>query len=321
MLGDDPTTMFMTYHYNNRGDSFAVNRGRQVQQRRLRSDRLLDAVRADGLGLAARIRISWYINGTECARFANASQIENGPMQLILHMMVDNDWQRKWNVGLTDPTLTRQLEVDYLRVYQQGGLTAARLEPAAVASCRRHRGATHHPAIMKPPAFTSVRERNAALVCEHNKLCAAKRFAEWSELFQPVCEFTAAYQLPVPATVVGRENLFGFLSGPRRFALLLAAAVGELRVTPVALFQTVDPDVVINQHRLSVELLTGRKRRRSVRDRVHQRHPDPGRPGSPRSWSTTAASNTPPSSPTSALSSARSRANPGHRRSTDPDSP
>ena len=106
------------------------------------------------------------------------------------------------------------------------------------------------------PAFTSVRERNAALVCAHNKLCAAKRFAEWSELFQPVCEFTAAYQVPpVRATVVGRENLFGFLSGPRRFALRLAAAVGELRVTPVALFQTDDPDVVINQHRLSVDLL------------------------------------------------------------------
>jgi hypothetical protein len=40
-------------------------------------------------------------------------------MQLILHMMVDNDWQRRWNVGLTDPTLVRQLEVDYIRVYQQ----------------------------------------------------------------------------------------------------------------------------------------------------------------------------------------------------------
>jgi hypothetical protein len=40
-------------------------------------------------------------------------------MQFILHMMVSNDWQRQWNVGLQDPTLVRQLEVDYVRVYQQ----------------------------------------------------------------------------------------------------------------------------------------------------------------------------------------------------------
>ena len=117
MLGDDPTTMFMTYHYNNRGDSFAVNRGKFNNGACAVTDYSTQFVR---MGLDWQPdHISWYINGTECARFANASQIENGPMQLILHMMVDNDWQRKWNVGLADPTLTRQLEVDYLRVYQQ----------------------------------------------------------------------------------------------------------------------------------------------------------------------------------------------------------
>ena len=40
-------------------------------------------------------------------------------MQIILDVMVDNTWQRAWNVGLLDPTLTRQLEVDYFRVFQQ----------------------------------------------------------------------------------------------------------------------------------------------------------------------------------------------------------
>ena len=63
--------------------------------------------------------IAWYIDGVKCAQFTDAAHIENGPMQIILHMMVDNDWQRQWNVGLTNPTLSRQLEVDYLRVYQQ----------------------------------------------------------------------------------------------------------------------------------------------------------------------------------------------------------
>jgi hypothetical protein len=38
---------------------------------------------------------------------------------LILHMMVDNNWERSWNSVLTSQTLVRQLEVDYIRVYQQ----------------------------------------------------------------------------------------------------------------------------------------------------------------------------------------------------------
>ncbi len=40
-------------------------------------------------------------------------------MQIILDVMVDNTWQRAWKVGLLDSTLTRQLEVDYIRVFQQ----------------------------------------------------------------------------------------------------------------------------------------------------------------------------------------------------------
>ena len=40
-------------------------------------------------------------------------------MQVILHMMVDNQWERDWNSVLSSQTLTRQLEVDYLRIYQQ----------------------------------------------------------------------------------------------------------------------------------------------------------------------------------------------------------
>ncbi len=34
-------------------------------------------------------------------------------------IMVDNSWQRSWNKGLLDSTLTRQLDVDYIRVFQQ----------------------------------------------------------------------------------------------------------------------------------------------------------------------------------------------------------
>lgn len=34
-------------------------------------------------------------------------------------LMVDHDWQQRWGVTLQDTTLVRQIEVDYLRVYQQ----------------------------------------------------------------------------------------------------------------------------------------------------------------------------------------------------------
>jgi beta-glucanase (GH16 family) len=117
MLGDDPTTMFMTYHYNNRSESYHVNAGKFKNGACATKDYSKQFVR---MGLDWQPdHIAWYIDGVKCAEFKNAAQIENGPMQLLIHMMVDNDWQRRWNVGLADPTLTRQLEVDYIRVYQQ----------------------------------------------------------------------------------------------------------------------------------------------------------------------------------------------------------
>jgi beta-glucanase (GH16 family) len=117
LLGDDPTTMFMTYSYNDRSQSYNVNTGKYNNGACAAKDYSKGFVRM-GLDWEPD-HIAWYIDGKKCAQFSNASAIENGPMQIILHMMVDNNWQRRWNVGLTDPTLTRQLEVDYLRVYQQ----------------------------------------------------------------------------------------------------------------------------------------------------------------------------------------------------------
>lgn len=117
MLGDDPTTMFMTYHYNNRSSSYPVNSGKFHNGACATKDYSKSFVR---MGLDWQPdHIAWYIDGRKCGQFTNSAQISNVPMQLILHMMVDNTWQRSWNVGLKDPTLTRQLEVDYIRVYQQ----------------------------------------------------------------------------------------------------------------------------------------------------------------------------------------------------------
>jgi hypothetical protein len=117
LLGDDPTTMFMTYHYDDRESSFHVNQGRFNNGACPVKNYAKGFVRM-GLDWQPN-RIAWYIDGVRCAQFTRAADIENGPMQLILHMMVDNDWQREWSVGLADPTLVRQLEVDYIRVYQR----------------------------------------------------------------------------------------------------------------------------------------------------------------------------------------------------------
>ena len=40
-------------------------------------------------------------------------------MQLILHMMVDNSWERSWGQTLDSLATTSALEVDYIRIYQQ----------------------------------------------------------------------------------------------------------------------------------------------------------------------------------------------------------
>jgi hypothetical protein len=117
-LGDDPTTMYMTYNYNGRTQSYTPNTGKGNNGACAVKNYSTEFVRM-GVDWEPD-HVAWYIDGHKCGQFTgNSSQIESGPMQLILNMMVDNSWQRRWNVGLQDPTLTRQLEVDYIRVYQQ----------------------------------------------------------------------------------------------------------------------------------------------------------------------------------------------------------
>ncbi len=120
VLGNDPKSMFMHYHYGTdrttsyspNNDSLLYNGACAVKDYSQNFVRMGVDWQPD--------HIAWYIDGVKCGQFSNASQIESGPMQLILHMMVDNNWQRSWGVGLkeSDANLTRQLEVDYIRVYQ-----------------------------------------------------------------------------------------------------------------------------------------------------------------------------------------------------------
>ena len=117
-LGHDSATMFMTYHYNDRSTSYAVNSGVGNNGACPAVD-YTTAFHRFGVDWQTD-HVAWYIDGVKCGQFdGNASTIESGPMQIILDVMVDNSWQRSWNKGLLDSTLVRQLEVDYIRVFRQ----------------------------------------------------------------------------------------------------------------------------------------------------------------------------------------------------------
>jgi beta-glucanase (GH16 family) len=109
----------MSYHYDNRDQQYEVNAASDEQDNGAcpARDYSRDWTRF-GLDWQPD-HIAWYINGVKCGEFSDAARIENGPMQLILHMMIDNNWERDAGSVLTDQAIVDQLEVDYIRVYQQ----------------------------------------------------------------------------------------------------------------------------------------------------------------------------------------------------------
>lgn len=118
ILGGEPESIFMTYHYNGRSSSHNVNNGRKNNGACQAKNYSTDWVRF-GLDWQPTY-IAWYIDGVKCGQFnGNTSTIENGPMQLILHMMVDNNWERDWGLTLPNLTTSATLEVDYIRIFQQ----------------------------------------------------------------------------------------------------------------------------------------------------------------------------------------------------------
>jgi ketosteroid isomerase-like protein len=100
-------------------------------------------------------------------------------------------------------------------------------------------------------AVIDTRKRTADRISEYNALFAPKRLQEWSLLFQPHCRFEVAYPLPpMPAVLEGRDQLLGAIGG-------LADAVGEVRIDNEKLHHTLNPEIVISEHRLRVQLLNG----------------------------------------------------------------
>jgi beta-glucanase (GH16 family) len=116
-LGGKPKVIYQTYHYNNRASSFKVN---NVSEETNGSCPVVD-YSADfhtyGVDWQPD-QLAFFIDGIECGRFTDASQIEREPMQIILSLGVDNQWQRTVNLVLPSQTVTDHVEVDYLKVWQ-----------------------------------------------------------------------------------------------------------------------------------------------------------------------------------------------------------
>jgi hypothetical protein len=122
ILGGHPRDIYMTYSYNDRTQSYAVNNFADNGELKDNGACPMRDYSSDWTRFGVDWEpdhIAWYINGVKCGEFTDAAQIENGPMQLILHMMIDNDWERDAHSVLANQTLVSQLEVDYIRVYQQ----------------------------------------------------------------------------------------------------------------------------------------------------------------------------------------------------------
>jgi beta-glucanase (GH16 family) len=118
-LGGKPDVIYQSYHYDDRNSHYKVN---DVSQ-----DTNGKCAKMDYSGVFHTYGVDWqpdhvafYIDGIECGRFTatDLSQIENQPMQLILDLMVDTDWQRKTNLVLPSQAVTDHLDVDYLKVWQ-----------------------------------------------------------------------------------------------------------------------------------------------------------------------------------------------------------
>jgi glycosyl hydrolase family 16 len=129
VLGHDPRKIYMTYHYNNRTTSYAANNigGTNGACAELDYSADFHTYAVDW----EPAHVAWYIDGIKCGQFSDGgNQIPSMPMQIILNQMVSNDWQRRVGKPLIDTTLTRELEVDYLRVWQQVAVPSPAPPPA-----------------------------------------------------------------------------------------------------------------------------------------------------------------------------------------------
>jgi Glycosyl hydrolases family 16 len=118
-LAGKPDVIYQTYHYDDRNSSYKVNNLSQETNGNCPKVDYSADFHSYGVDWAPD-HVAFYVDGTECGRFTatDRSQIENEPMQIILDLMVDTEWERNAKLVLPSQTATDHLDVEYLRVWQ-----------------------------------------------------------------------------------------------------------------------------------------------------------------------------------------------------------
>jgi hypothetical protein len=118
-LGNDPSDMEMHYHYGGRNTTYTPN-GTGGKNGACPVKDYSTGLHRFGVDWEPT-SIAFYIDGVKCGQFTGAagSVISSEPHQLILDQMVSNNWERSINKPLLNNSLTNDLQVDYIRVFQQ----------------------------------------------------------------------------------------------------------------------------------------------------------------------------------------------------------
>jgi Glycosyl hydrolases family 16 len=116
-LGFDPRMINMTYHYDNRSKSYTSNSNVGGNGDCPDQD-YTTTFHTFGLDWQPD-HVAWYIDGMKCQEFDSAADIGNVPMDLIVTLMVDNQWERDVGGTLRSASESDELQLDYIRVYQQ----------------------------------------------------------------------------------------------------------------------------------------------------------------------------------------------------------
>jgi beta-glucanase (GH16 family) len=145
ILGYDPTTIWMHYHYADRSSSYRVNSGVGDNGACPVKDYSKDFVRF-GIDWEPT-HLAWYIDGIKCGQYdGSLATVESGPMQLILHMMVDNSWERSWGQTL-----------DSLTTVGSRSTTSASTSRSRLSACSHGAVRLRHSGLMWRIPFASSR--------------------------------------------------------------------------------------------------------------------------------------------------------------------
>lgn len=120
ILGNDPTTMHMHFHYQKNGQE--ADDGVSWVGPDFSTDWHTYAVDWEPNA------IIWYVDGVERRRFTDTAYIPKEPMYLLANLAVGGDWPGSPNAQTAFPS---NLEIDYLRVWQNNGQAPTTTPPPA----------------------------------------------------------------------------------------------------------------------------------------------------------------------------------------------